>query len=52
MIGLTTLKNDPDKKLINGKIVKIVAKIKGKDGQDYVVSLGGLANPKTWEENK
>lgn len=52
LIGLTTLQNDPNKKLINGKIVKLVAKIKGKDGTIYTVSLGGLANPKTWEANK
>lgn len=51
LIGLTTLKEDKDKKLINGKVVKIVAKIKGKDGNEYTVSLGGVANPITWKNN-
>lgn len=52
LIGLTTLKNTSEEKLINNKIVKVVAKIKGKDGNIYTVSLGALANPKTWESNK
>lgn len=54
LIGLTTLKEDEDLKLIGegNKVVKVIVKIKGKDDKIYTVSLGALANPKTWEKNK
>lgn len=50
LVGLTNL--DSDKRTINGKVISLVAKIKDKDGKIYTVSLGGLANPETWEKNE
>lgn len=53
LIGLTegtglTNENRP----INGKVVKLIAKITGNDGVEYTLSLGGLNNPDTWEANR
>ena len=50
LVGLTNL--DSDKRTINGKVISLVAKIKDRDGKVYTVSLGGLANPETWEKNE
>lgn len=50
LVGLTNL--DSDKRAINGKVISLVAKIKDRDGKVYTVSLGGLANPETWEKNE
>lgn len=50
LIGLTNL--DSDKRAINGKVISLIAKIKGRDGRIYTISLGGLANPETWEKNE
>ena len=48
LIGLTNLKND--KREVLGKLISLVAKIKGRDGTIYTVTLGGVANPNIWEE--
>ena len=37
---------------INGKVVKLIVKIQGNDGVEYTLSLGGLNNPETWEQNR
>lgn len=50
LIGLTNL--DSDKIKIEGKIFSIVAALKGRDGVEYKLTLGTLANPDTWEANK
>ena len=53
LIGLTKgsgLTNED--RPINGKVVKLVAKIVGNDGVEYTLSLGGLNNPETWERNR
>ena len=50
LVGLTNL--DSDKRTINGKVISLIAKIKDRDGKVYTVSLGGLANPETWEKNE
>lgn len=50
LVGLTNL--DSDKRAINGKVISLIAKIKDRDGKVYTVSLGGLANPETWEKNE
>lgn len=50
LVGLTSL--DPNKRTINGKVISLIAKIVGKDGRIYTISLGGLANPETWEKNE
>lgn len=50
LVGLTSL--DSDKRTINGKVISLIAKIKDRDGKIYTVSLGGLANPETWEKNE
>lgn len=52
LIGLTKgsgLNND--NRTIRGKVIKLVAKLEGKDGKMYSVSLGGLNNPDTWARN-
>ena len=52
LIGLTKgsgLNND--NRIIRGKVIKLVAKLEGKDGKIYSVSLGGLNNPDTWAKN-
>lgn len=52
LIGLTKgsgLNND--NRTIRGKVIKLVAKLEGKDGKIYSVSLGGLNNPDTWARN-
>lgn len=52
LIGLTKgsgLNND--NRTIRGKVIKLVAKLEGKDGRIYSVSLGGLNNPDTWARN-
>lgn len=52
LIGLTKgtgLTNE--NRAVKGKIIKLVAKLKGKDGNVYEVSLGGLNNPDTWKNN-
>lgn len=52
LIGLTKgsgLNND--NRAIRGKVIKLVAKLEGKDGKIYSVSLGGLNNPDTWARN-
>lgn len=53
LIGLTEgtgLTNE--ERPINGKVVKLIAKIEGNDGVEYTLSLGGLNNPETWEQNR
>lgn len=50
LVGLTNL--DSNERTINGKIISLVAKIKDRDDKVYTVSLGGLANPETWEKNE
>ena len=50
LVGLTNL--DSDKRTINGKVISLIAKFQGRDGNTYTVSLGGLANPETWEKNE
>ena len=53
LIGLTKgLGLENEKRAIKDKVVKVVAKLKGKDGKTYQVSLGALNNPETWEANK
>lgn len=52
LIGLTKgsgLSNE--NRTIRGKVIKLVAKLEGKDGNVYSVSLGGLNNPDTWARN-
>lgn len=52
LIGLTKgsgLSNE--NRTIRGKVIKLVAKLQGKNGI-YSVSLGGLNNPDTWARNK
>lgn len=52
IIGLTKgtgLNNE--NRTVRGKIIKLVAKLVGKDGKTYSVSLGGLNNPDTWARN-
>ena len=52
LIGLTKgsgLNND--NRTIRGKVIKLVAKLEGKDRKIYSVSLGGLNNPDTWARN-
>ena len=52
LIGLTKgsgLSNEV--RTIRGKVIKLVAKLEGKDGNIYSVSLGGLNNPDTWARN-
>lgn len=52
LIGLTKgsgLSNED--RTIRGKVIKLVAKLEGKDGTIYSVSLGGLNNPDTWAKN-
>lgn len=54
LVGLTdNFKNGlkSDKKLVSGKIVTLVAKIKDGDNT-YTVTLGGLANPVTWRQKE
>lgn len=46
LIGLTNLKND--KRTIKDKLISVVAKLKGRDGNTYSITLGGVANPNTW----
>ena len=48
LTGLTNLKND--ERLTKGKLITIIAKLKGKDGNTYTVTLGGVAKPETWEK--
>lgn len=52
LIGLTKgsgLSNE--NRTIRGKVIKLVAKLEGKDRNIYSVSLGGLNNPDTWARN-
>lgn len=52
LIGLTKgsgLSNED--RTIRGKVIKLVAKLEGKDGNIYSVSLGGLNSPDTWARN-
>lgn len=52
LIGLTKgsgLNNED--RTIRGKVIKLVAKLEGKDGNIYSVSLGGLNSPDTWARN-
>lgn len=52
LIGLTKgsgLSNED--RTIRGKVIKLVAKLEGKDGNIYSVSLGGLNSPDTWAKN-
>lgn len=51
LIGLTSL-DDDSSTIGNDKVVTLVAKIIGKDGKEYHLTLGGLANPDTWEKEK
>lgn len=51
LIGLTDLKNE-ERTIGNGKVVKLIAKIKDRNNVEWELSLGGLANPKTWKDNK
>ena len=51
LIGLTTLEKDK-KSISNKKIITLVAKLKDKEGNDCFITLGGLANPETWDKNK
>lgn len=50
LVGLTDL--DDKKRTINGKVITLVARISDKDGKEWEVTLGGLANPQTWKENE
>lgn len=50
LVGLTDLSQER-RDIANGKVITLVAKFKGKDGRIYSITLGGLANPKIWEEN-
>lgn len=50
LVGLTSL--DSDKRTINGKVISLIARFEDRDGKTYTVSLGGLANPETWEKNE
>lgn len=50
LVGLTSL--DPDKRTINGKVISLIARFEDRDDKTYTVSLGGLANPETWEKNE
>lgn len=53
LIGLTKgLGLENEKRAIKNKVVKVVAKLKGKNGETYQVSLGALNSPETWEANK
>ena len=53
LIGLTKgLGLTNEERAYKGKIIKLIAKIQGKDGVEYSISLGGLNKPSTWEENK
>lgn len=40
-----------EKRGYNGKIIKIIVKIKGNDGVTYSLSLGALNSPDTWQIN-
>lgn len=52
LIGLTKGSGlDNDHRTVRGKVVKLVAKLEGKDGNIYSVSLGGLNSPDTWARN-
>lgn len=48
LIGLTSLKEDP--KLINGKILTLVAKLKNNKDEECIITIGGAANPGTWQD--
>lgn len=50
LVGLTSL--DSSKRTINGKVITLKAKIKVDQDTEYVLTLGGLANPDTWERNE
>lgn len=50
LIGLTDLDNN--QRTINGKVITLVAKIKDRNNQYWELTLGGLANPYTWEKNE
>lgn len=49
LVGLTQASND--KRIINGKVVKLVATITDNDGKEWNISLGLLASPTTWKNN-
>ncbi len=52
LIGLTKgLGLENEKRGIQNKVIKVVAKLKGRDGNIYSISLGGLNNPETWKQN-
>lgn len=50
LVGLTSL--DSDKRTINGKVISLIARFEDRNGKTYTISLGGLANPETWEKNE
>lgn len=50
LIGMTNL--DQDKLKLNGKVITIVGKLKDNTGEEYSITLGALASPDKWEENK
>lgn len=55
LIGLTKgtgLLNDTRTIGSGKKVVKVIVKLKGLNGKEYALSLGGLNNPDTWELNK
>lgn len=52
LIGLTKgLGLENEKRGIQNKVIKVVAKLKARDGKIYSISLGGLNNPETWKQN-
>jgi hypothetical protein len=50
LVGATGMSTEDLK--INNKILTVVAKIIDKKGNINTITLGGLANPDTWEANK
>lgn len=50
LVGLTDL--DDDKRTINGKVITLVARLTDKNGKEWEVTLGGLANPQTWKNDE
>ena len=49
LIGLTSLDNDSST-IGKDKVVTLVAKIIGKDGKEYHLTLGGLSDPEKWKQ--
>lgn len=50
LIGGTNL--DQNKLRIKDKVITVVGKFKGSDGNTYSITLGGLADPETWQKNR